>query len=70
MGMDFDIKAAVADIESTPDLLERAFKLAGVITTMFQEYRFNWEEAERLAALPDFGVLKELCALRKEVEHG
>lgn len=196
MGMEFDIKTAVADIESTPDLLERAFKLAGVITTMFQQRgfplvvvggsavefytegnymsgdidfcrrsitaipprvmqeviaelggkgvarswvvcglcvdllgflenesvlpareletpygivkiippelalvervlianyppseelgvtarkmmvaaindaNFNWEEAERLAALPDFGVLNELRALRKEVENG
>ena len=194
--MEFDIKAAVADIESTSDLLERAFKLAGVITSMFQERgfplvvvggsavefytegnymsgdidfcrrsitaipprimqeviaelggngvsrswvvcglcvdllgflesesvlpareletpygivkiippelalvervlianyppseelmvtarkmmlaavndaNFNWDEAERLAALPDFGVLKELQSLRKEVEHG
>lgn len=194
--MEFDIKDAVADIESTPDLLERAFKLAGVITTMFQQRGFplvvvggsavefytegnymsgdidfcrrsitaipprvmqeviaelggkgvarswvvcglcvdllgflecesvlpareletpygivkiippelalvervlianyppseelgvtarkmmvaaindadfDWVEAERLAALPDFGVLKELRALRKEVEHG
>ena len=196
IGMEFDIKAAVADIEATSDLLERAFKLAGVITAMFQQRGFqlvvvggsavefytegkymsgdidfcrrsvtaipprvmqdviaelggkgvarswlvcglcvdllgflenesvlpareletpygivkiippelalvervlianyppsdelmvtarkmmvaavndadfNWEEAERLAALPDFGVLKELQALRSEVENG
>ena len=31
---------------------------------------FNWGEAERLAALPDFGVLEELRKLRKEVENG
>lgn len=29
---------------------------------------FNWAEAERLAALPDFGVLAELQKLREEVE--
>ena len=196
IGMDFDVKAAVADIEATADLLERAFKLAGAVTSMFQKLgfplvvvggsavefytegqymsgdidfcrnsltaipprvmqdviaelggkgvarswivcglcvdllgflenesvlpmreletpygvvkiippelalvervlianyppsdelmvtarkmmvaavndaNFNWEEAERLAALPDFGVLKELQALRGEVENG
>ena len=32
--------------------------------------KFDWREAERLAALPDFGVLEELRALRKEVERG
>ena len=31
---------------------------------------FNWDEAERLAALPDFGVLAELRKLREEVENG
>lgn len=31
---------------------------------------FSWEEAERLAALPSFGVLEELRALRSEVENG
>ena len=31
---------------------------------------FNWAEAERLAALPDFGVLAELRKLREEIENG
>ena len=31
---------------------------------------FNWGEAERLAALPDFGVLEELRKLREEVGNG
>ena len=31
---------------------------------------FNWDEAERLAALPDFGVLAELRKLLEEVENG
>ena len=30
----------------------------------------DWTEAERLAALPDFGVLAELCALKEEVSRG
>ena len=29
--MNFDVKSAIADIESTPDLLERAMKLSGLI---------------------------------------
>ena len=34
----FDIKVAVADISSTTDLLERALKLSGLVTTMFQRH--------------------------------
>ncbi len=37
---EFDIKAARADIESTTDLLERALKLSGLITTLFQRHGF------------------------------
>ena len=160
--MNMDIKSAVVDIESTPDLLERAMKLSGLITTLFQRHGFplvvvggsavefyteggymsgdidfcrkslkaipprlmqdviaeletpygtvrvippelalveriliayyppsqellvtarkmmvaalndsdfNWSEAERLAALPDFEVLEEMKKLRLEVEN-
>lgn len=35
--MDFDLKAAMTDIAATPDLLERALKLAGVVSTLFGE---------------------------------
>ena len=38
--MEFDVKAAVADIEATSDLLERALKLAGLITALFQRHGF------------------------------
>lgn len=38
--MDFEIKSAVADIESTPNLLERSLKLAGLVTSLFQERGF------------------------------
>ena len=38
---DIDIKAAVADIESTSDLLERALKLSGLVTTLFQRHGFQ-----------------------------
>lgn len=31
---------------------------------------FNWDEARRLAALPSFGVARELESLRREVENG
>ena len=37
---EIDIKAAIVDIESTSDLLERALKLSGLITTMFQRHGF------------------------------
>lgn len=36
MPIEFDIAAARADIESTEDLLLRAIKLSGVITTLFK----------------------------------
>ena len=35
--MDFDLTAAMADIEATQDLLERALKLSGVVSTLFGE---------------------------------
>ena len=37
---EIDIKAALTDITSTSDLLERALKLAGLITTLFQRHGF------------------------------
>ena len=37
---EIDIKKAIADITSTSDLLERALKLAGLITTLFQGHGF------------------------------
>lgn len=37
---EIDIKKAIADITSTSDLLERALKLAGLITTLFQRHGF------------------------------
>lgn len=39
--MDDDaVKLALADIEATDDLLERALKLAGLVTTLFAERGF------------------------------
>jgi hypothetical protein len=38
--MDFDLTAAMCDIESTPDLLERALKLSGVVSSLFA--RAGW----------------------------
>ena len=54
-----DVKSAVAEIEATTDMLERALKLSGLITTMFQQRGF-----------PDSGVLAELRALKEEVTRG
>lgn len=39
--MELDVKSAVADIEATPDVLERALKLSGLITTLFQRHGFS-----------------------------
>lgn len=36
-----DVKSAVAEIEATTDMLERALKLSGLITTMFQQRGFS-----------------------------
>ena len=38
--MDTNLKNALADINGTSDLLERALKLAGLLTTIFQERGF------------------------------
>ena len=38
--LDIDIKTAIADITSPSDFLERALKLAGLITTLFQRHGF------------------------------
>ena len=37
---EIDIKAAMADIEATSDLLERALKLSGLVSTLFQRHGF------------------------------
>ena len=37
---DADIERAKADIAATGDLLERALKLSGLVTTLFQEQGF------------------------------
>lgn len=36
-----ELAAARADIEATGDLLERAMKLAGLITTLFAQHGFH-----------------------------
>ena len=37
MRMEFDVTAAMKDIETTPDLLERALKLSGLVSTVFDQ---------------------------------
>jgi len=49
------IAAAKADIEATDDLLA------------LNDAAFDWTEAERLAALPDFDVSDELRKLKAEM---
>ncbi len=48
--MDDNIKAAVVDIESTTDLLERALKLAGLLSAMFQKHGFPLTTARKMVA--------------------
>ena len=35
--MNFDVTTAMRDIEASTDLLERALKLSGVVSTLFSE---------------------------------
>ena len=60
--MDDIIKAAVVDIESTTDLLERALKLAGLLSSMFQKHGFP------LVVVGGSAV--EMRTLRAEIENG
>ena len=53
------IVSARADIESTEDMFLRAMKL--------NDPAFDWQEARRIASLPDFMVRDELERLRTEV---
>ena len=60
-------RVLIAYYPPSQELLPTARKM--MIAALGDE-KFDWGEAERLAALPDFGVLDELRALRKEVERG
>lgn len=74
-----DISAERRDIEATTDLLEKALKLAGLVSRVFREAGWDlvvvggsaveWAEVERLAALPSFNIQKELSALTEEVRR-
>ena len=65
--MNTDIKSAISDIDPpSQELLVTARKM---MVAALNDSDFNWSEAERLAALPDFGVLEELKKLRLEVEN-
>ena len=52
---------------SSPELTVTAKKM---MVAAMNDPHFDWNEAERLAALPDFGVLAELRALKEEVSRG
>ena len=65
--MNMDIKSAISDIDSpSQELLVTARKM---MVAALNDSDFNWNEAKRLAALPDFGVLEEMKKLRLEVEN-
>ena len=53
--------------ESSAECLPSARQM---MAAALQDERFNWAEARRLADLPDFKVLPQLEALRKELSDG
>ena len=57
-------------IANYPPSVELAATARKMMVASVNDPRFDWVEAERLAALPDFGVLAELRALREDVSNG
>ena len=57
----------IANYPPSSDMLTTARKM---MVAAVGDPNFNWPEAERLAALPSFGVLEELRKLRMEVGNG
>ena len=53
--------------ESSAECLPSARQM---MAAALQDERFNWAEARRLADLPDFKVLPQLEAMRKELSDG
>ena len=60
-------RVLIAYYPPSKELLPTARKM---MIAALGDSKFDWSEAERLAALPDFDILNELRALRKEVERG
>ncbi len=59
-------RVLIAYYPPSKELLVTARKM---MVAAVKDSDFNWSEAERLAALPDFGVLAEMKKLREEVEN-
>ena len=57
-------------IANYPPSQELAVTARKMMVAALNDPNFDWAEAERLAALPDFGVLAELRALKEEVSRG
>ena len=57
-------------IANYPPSQELAVTARKMMVAALNDQNFDWSEAERLAALPDFGVLAELRALKEEVSRG
>ena len=60
-------RVLIANYPPSPELTVTAKKM---MVAAMNDPHFDWNEAERLAALPDFGVLAELRALKEEVSRG
>ncbi|MBR6587618.1 MAG: hypothetical protein IKK82_09370 [Kiritimatiellae bacterium] len=54
----------IACYPPSQELLLTARKM---MVAALNDVNFDWNEAERLAALPDFGVLEEMKKLKREV---
>ena len=57
-------------IANYPPSAELTVTARKMMVAAMNDPRFDWNEAERLAALPDFGVLAELRALKEEASRG
>lgn len=57
-------------IANYPPSQELAVTARKMMVAAMNDPTFNWIEAERLAALPDFGVLAELRAMKEDVSRG
>ena len=59
-------RVLIAHLPPSEELMVTARKM---MVAALNDPDFDWQEAERLAALPDFCVLNELRSIRREIEN-
>lgn len=64
---DAEIASAKADIESTAECVPSARQM---MAAALKDAAFDWAEAERMAASPDFGILDDFRRLKREISDG